>query len=110
MSQVVEAPCSLLERHVLGRMTLKLASQDINTKFEIGQTLMVIKHACHTFEPNYGLQSTENNQWQHTTTNGREHKTNINDVKPVSTIKLTESACDSFLNSINLTIRIMIIT
>ena len=33
------------------------------------------------------------------TPNGRGHKTNINDVKPASTLKLTENAWDSSLNS-----------
>ena len=40
----------------------------------------------------------------------REYKTNINDVKPASTLKPIENASDSFLNWIKLTIRFMILT
>ena len=42
------------------------------------------------------------------TPNGRKHNTNINDVKPCTTLDLTENVWNSFLNSIK-TIKTMII-
>ena len=40
----------------------------------------------------------------------RKHKTNINDVKPCTTLELIEIAWNSFLNSIKLHTKIMIIS
>ena len=74
-------------------------------KFEIEQPVMVKNHTHHTFEPKYLLDYRVLKIINESTLflimpNGKERRTNINDVKPCSTIELTENAWDSFLDSI----------
>ena len=68
-----------------------------NTKFEIGQTIRIKNHACHTFKPKYQMDYRElkiinKSTLLLVTPNEREHKTNINDVNPASTLTLIENA------------------
>ena len=44
------------------------------------------------------------------TPSGRECKMNINNVKPCNTLQIAENALSSFLNSIKLSFKIIIIT
>ena len=85
-----------------------------NTKFEVGQTVLVKSHVIHSFKPKYlmdyrVLKILSKSTLLLVTPNGRKCKTNINDVSPVTTLKLIENAWDSFLNLIK-TVRILIIS
>ena len=76
-----------------------------NPKFQIGHPVMIMIHACHTFEPKYLLDQRKfkilnDSTLLLVTPNGKERKTNINGVKPCSTTELVENAWDSFLDSI----------
>ena len=66
---------------------------------------MVKNHACHTFEPNdlldyKVLRMINDSTLLLITPNGKERKTNINDVKPCSTTELVENIWNSFLGSV----------
>ena len=66
---------------------------------------MVKNHGCHTFEQkhslNYKVLKIINDSTPLLLTpNGKERKTNINDVKPCSTAELVEKAWYSFLVSV----------
>ena len=66
---------------------------------------MVKNHACHTFEPEYLLdykvvKIINDSTLLLITPNGKERKTNINDVKYCSTTELVENTWGSFLGSI----------
>ena len=76
---------------------------------------MARNHASQTFEPNYltadiALKILNEITLLLETSNGKEHKTNINNVKPCTTLELVENAGNSFLNSMKLTIQVMNIT
>ena len=75
---------------------------------------MVKNHAHHTFEPKYlldyrVLKLLNDSTLLLVTPNKKERKTNINDVKPCSSLELLENAWDSFLGSIK-TVKILTIT
>ena len=66
---------------------------------------MVKNHAHHTFEPQcllgYRVLKILNcNTLLLVTPNGKERKTNVNDVKPCSTIEIVENAWDTFLGTL----------
>ena len=72
-----------------------------NPKFEIGQLVMFKNHAHHTFEPKYlldyrVLKILNDSSLLLVTPNGKERKTNINDVKPCNTSELIENVWDSW--------------
>ena len=76
-----------------------------NTKIANGQPVIVKYHACHTFNPKYLLdykvsKVIKDNILLLVMPNGKERKTNINDVKPCSKIELEENVWDSFMGSI----------
>ena len=78
---------------------------NINAKFKIGQPVMVKNHACHIFESMYlmaykVLKILNVSTFLLMTPNGKERKTNINDVKLCSTTELVENAWDSFLHAV----------
>ena len=64
-------------------------------------------HACHICEPKWLIdyrvpKIINKSTLLLVTPNGKEHKTNINHVKPATTLKLIEEVWDSFLNSIKM--------
>ena len=66
---------------------------------------MVKNHACHTFELKYLLDYSiliilNDSTLLSIMQNGKERKTNINNVKPCSTTELAENALDSILGSV----------
>ena len=66
---------------------------------------MVKNYVYYTFKPKYLLHYRVLNilndiTFLLVTPNGKERKTNINDVKPCSILELIENACDAFLGSI----------
>ena len=76
-----------------------------NTKFEIGQTVMVRNHVHEMFKPKYltdyrVLKILNESTPQLVTLNGKDHKMNISDMRPCTTLELVENAQNPFLNSI----------
>ena len=76
---------------------------------------MVKNYTHHTFEPKYLLDNRvlkiiNRSTLLLVTPNGREYKTNINNVKSATTLELIRNAWNSCLNSIKLTARIINIT
>ena len=77
----------------------KLLKPRNNTKFEIGQVVMVENHAHHAFKPKHlmdyrVLKILNESTLLFITPNCTDHKTNINDVKPATTHELIENAWD----------------
>ena len=86
----------------------KYTDQEINknnTKFEIGQPVMINNHGHHTFEPKYllgykVLKLINDSTLLLVMPNVKERKTNINDIGTCSTTALVENDWDSFLASV----------
>ena len=83
----------------------KLCQPRNNTKFEIDQTVMAKNHAHPAFEPKYlmdyrVLKVLNESTLLLVTPNGKECKRKIGDIKPATTLELTENTCNSFLNLI----------
>ena len=88
--------------YITGEMTITCKPKN-NTKFEIGQTVMVKNQAHHTFKPQYlmdyrVLKILNESTLLLVVCSDKEHKMNINDVKLCTTLELVENAWNSFLN------------
>ena len=64
-----------------------------NAKFKIGETVLVKNYACHAFDPKYLIDYRVPNVLNESTLllvtpNDKQHKTNINDANPATTLKI----------------------
>ena len=101
-SQIMEASCKTSKRNASKKQALGQQISISNPKFKIGQVGMVKNHACHTFELKYlldyrALKILNDSTLLLLTSNGKEKKTNINNVKPCSSLEILEIAWDSIL-------------
>ena len=81
----METPCSTLKGLMPKERKPTRHVCNSSTKLKIGQPVMVKNHACHTFDPKYlldykVLKILNDSTLLLITPNGKEGKTNINDV------------------------------